>query len=196
MTVPRVTCAVALLGWLLAPAAAHAQESDSAMAMQRWQAYMAPGPAHEQLAKHAGEWTWESTMWMAPDAPPQKSAGTMSGRMIMDGRYLVEDWNGVVNGMPFQGHGMTGYDNAKGQYFDTWVDNFGTGVMTSWGTLDEATHTTTMNGSAMDPIAGKEQPVRSVTKEVDDDNFVLEMYGAGPDGKEMKMMELHAKRKG
>ena len=37
--------------------------------------------------------------------------------------------------------------------------------------------------------------LRQTFKIVDDNNQVMEMYGAGPDGKEMKMMEIKYTRK-
>ena len=179
---------------LLSPAAARSQQPDSAAIMKAWQAYMTPWSAHQALAKQAGNWTWELTSWPAPGAPAEKSSGTMSARTILGGRYLVEDWKGTAMEMPFEGQGVTGYDNAKKQYFSTWVDNFGTGVMTSWGTRDDASKTTTMKGSFTDPMTGKEQNVRSINREIDDNHFTFEMYGPGPDGKEYKTMEIKAER--
>ena len=195
MIAHRLARALATLVLALAPALAHAQEPDSALMMQKWQEYMTPGPPHQQLAKVAGEWEWTSSWWMSPDAPPQTSSGTMTARPIMGGRYVVEDMKGTAMGMPFEGHALNGYDNAKDRYFSVWVDNFGTGVMTMWGTYDEATKTMTMEGSYIDPVTGKEKATRSVTKHVDDNHFVFEMFGPGPDGKEQRTMELHAKRK-
>jgi hypothetical protein len=195
MTISRFAFALALLAATLSPAAASAQQPDSAMIMQKWQEYMTPGPAHQRLAQDAGEWTWTSTFWATPDAPPEKSSGTMSARTIMGGRYLVEDWKGTAMNMPFEGHSLSGYDNAKGQHFSTWIDNFGTGVMTSWGSYDEASRTMTMKGSFIDPVTGKEQSARSVMRRIDDGSFIFEMYGPGPDGKEYKSMELHGMRK-
>lgn len=195
MTLRRVTCVTILLATVLSPTIAPGQQADSAMMMQKWQEYMTPGPAHRYLAQDAGEWTWNSTFWPAPGAPPQKGSGTTSARTIMGDRYLVEDVKGTAMGMPFEGQGITGYDNAKRQYFSVWIDNFGTGLMTSWGTRDEGTRTMTMNGSFVDPTTGKEQRARTVKRHVDDDHFILEMYGAARDGKEFKTMELHAMRK-
>lgn len=194
MKVRRIMCALAALA-VLAPAAARSQQPDSAAMMQKWQEYMTPGPAHQALARHAGDWAWELTSWPAPGAPAQKSSGTMSARTIMGGRYLVEDWKGTAMEMPFEGQAVTGYDNAKQKYFSTWVDNFGTGVMTSWGTRDDANRTMTMNGTFTDPMSGKDQTTRTVSREVDDNHFTFEMYGPGPDGKEFKTMEIQAERK-
>jgi hypothetical protein len=190
----RLVLAAALLAATFVPAA-EAQSADSAAMMQAWQAYMTPGAEHQRLASMAGNWTWNSTFWMAPGAPGEKSEGTMTAQPIMDGRYLVEEWKGNVMGGPFEGRAVSGYDNAKKQHFSVWVDNMGTGMMTSWGGYDASGETMTMSGTFFDPMSGKEQTSRSVMRHVDDNHFIMEMFGPGPDGQEFKTMELHAFRK-
>jgi len=32
-------------------------------------------------------------------------------------------------GMPFEGMGLDGYDNASKEYISIWIDNMGTGIM-------------------------------------------------------------------
>jgi hypothetical protein len=44
-------------------------------------------------------------------------------------------------------------------------------------------------------MSGQEKTSRSVMRHVDENHFILEMFGPGPDGKEFKTMELHAFRK-
>jgi hypothetical protein len=193
--IARLLVAASLLVVTLVPGTVEAQEADSAAMMAQWQAYMTPGPPHARLASVAGDWTWNSTFWMAPGAPEEKSEGTMTAQAVMDGRYLIEQWKGTVMGGPFEGRALNGYDNAKKQHFSVWIDNMGTGVMTSWGGYDESGDTMTMKGSFIDPMTGKEQSSRSVMRHVDDDHFIMEMFGPGPDGKEYKTMELHAYRK-
>jgi hypothetical protein len=191
----RFVLAAALVAATLMPAAALAQQPDSAAMMQAWEAYMTPGPEHQRLASLAGDWTWNSTFWMAPGGPGEKSEGTMTAQPIMDGRYVIEQWNGTVMGGPFEGRSLSGYDNAKKQHWSVWVDNMSTGAMTSWGGYDESGQTMTMSGQFVDPMSGQEKTSRSVMRHVDENHFILEMFGPGPDGKEFKTMELHAFRK-
>jgi Protein of unknown function (DUF1579) len=177
------------------PAAAPAAGQPSAEDMAKWQASMTPGPQHQHLAKMAGDWTYVNTMWMAPGAPPTKSEGTMHAEMTMGGRYLEEHWSGTMMGQPFEGHGIDAYDNVTGKYEGTWVDNMGTGIMTSTGTCDDASKSCTYTSTMSDPIAGKKSDARMVVSWIDDNSFKFEMFAAGPDGKEMKGMEIVAKRK-
>lgn len=191
----RVLAPIGAILLMTAPLAAQEMSPEEAAAMQAWTAYMTPGEAHQMLAKHEGEWNHTVTMWMAPGAPPSESTATSTNRMIMGGRYLVETLSGSFEGMPFEGHGMYGYDNAKKKYFMTWIDNFGTGLMTGWGDWDPASRSMTYEGTFLDPMTSQEKSFRSVTKWVDDGHTIYEMYMPGPDGQEFKSMEIHSLRK-
>src|SRR5262249_28225517 len=130
------------MGLLAAPALAQDAKKaggkkgapDQAAMMAAWQKYATPGEGHAVLKPIAGSWTCAVKMWMAPDAPPQESPATSESKMIMGDRYLQEEVKGSFQGMPFSGMGITGYDNIKKKYVGAWVDNMGTGVMTSEGT--------------------------------------------------------------
>lgn len=159
-----------------------------------WMAYATPGKVHEMMAKSAGMWTEEITMWMAPGAPPTKSTSTCNNRMIMGGRYLEGRTRGTFEGMPFEGISITAYDNAKKMYKSTWIDNMGTGIMVSEGKYNEETKTLEMAGSCVDPATGKEMQTRQTIKFIDDNNQQMEMFMTA-DGKEYKSMEIKMSRR-
>lgn len=167
---------------------------DTAKIMSEWMAYATPGEMHKALAKDAGTWTAEMTMWMTPDAPPQKSTGTSTNKMIMGGRYQQSSFKGDFGGMPFEGQGTVGYDNAKKAYVSTWLDNMGTGIMVMEGTYDAANKAINFTGKSVD-ASGKQCSMREVFKLVDDKTQVMEMYVTYPGGKEYKNMEITFKRK-
>jgi hypothetical protein len=98
-------------------------------------------------------------------------------------------------GMAFEGRGTEAYDNVTKQWVNTWVDNMGTGIMMASGSCDDGGKKCTYTGDASDPMTGGKSSTRMVITWVDADTFTNEMYGKGPDGKEMKMMEITAKRK-
>ncbi|MBC7915018.1 MAG: DUF1579 domain-containing protein [Pyrinomonadaceae bacterium] len=159
-----------------------------------WMEYMTPGMAHQMLAKSDGEWQEELTFWMEPGAEPVKSKTTAVNKMIMDGRYQHSTHTGLVMGMPFEGIGITGYDNAKKMFVSNWIDNMGTGMMYSEGKWNEANKTIEFKGMAVDPVSGKELKVRQVLKLVDANTETMEMFTT-KDGKEFKSMEIKMTRK-
>jgi hypothetical protein len=155
-----------------------------------------PGPQHEMLKKMAGEWNAKVTSQMDPSQPAQVEQSTSTFTMLMDGRYCQEVTSGQMMGQPFSGMGLTGYDNVLGKYVSTWVDNFGTGLMTSVGTPDASGKVITWIGTMSDPVTGKPTKERMVTTIKDDDHHTFEMYGTPPGGKkEMKMMTIEYSRK-
>jgi hypothetical protein len=157
--------------------------------MKAWMTYMTPGPMHDMLAKFNGEWKEEVTFWMKPDAPPSTSISTCLNQMILGNRYQQSNHKGDMGGMPFEGLGYVGYDNAKNLFMSTWIDNMGTGIMFMEGRWDEQASTIHFTGNMVDPMSGQEVKVREEFKLVDDNHQTLEMYMTQK-GKEYKSMEI------
>ena len=182
---------------LLLAAAAGTQlnaQADQDAAMKAWQTYMTPGDAHKLLASADGEWTYESTMWMAPGAPPEKTSGSATNKMILGGRYQESKFSGTMMGMPFEGFSLTGYDNARKIFQSSWIDNLGTGLMQMEGKMDAATKTIQFNGRMTDPATGKEVKVRETFAFIDENTQKMEMFDSRG-GTEFKTMEIVFKRK-
>jgi hypothetical protein len=154
-----------------------------------------PGEQHKHLARLVGNWTYTSQAWMAPGQPPMESSGLMTAKSVMGGRYIEHHWNGSMMGMNFEGRGLDAYDNVGKQYATSWVDNLSTGILYQTGTCDEGARNCTFVGDMYDPMSGQKATLKSVITWVDDNTFKNAIYGKGPDGKEMKFMELTAKRK-
>jgi hypothetical protein len=168
---------------------------DSNTAKQNWMTYAAPGEMQKMLAKWNGEWSAEISMWETPGGPEMKATGTMSNKMIMDGRYQLSNFKATMMGMPMEGMSTVAFDNHKKVFISTWIDNMGTGLTTFEGTWDDATKSMTSTAKMMDPQLAKELTMREVFKVVDDSHQVMEMYKPAPDGKEFKNMEVRYTRK-
>lgn len=169
------------------------QEIDQDAMMKEWQAYMTPGPEHEMLTNMVGEWEGDITMWMDPSQPPQTMKGTTTYESMMDGRYIVGHFSGMMMGMPFNGMDLTGFDNALKVFQNVWIDNMGTGILVTEGKYDKSTNLITYNGQMVTPNGSKAK-VRNVIKIIDKDHSTFEMfvdYGAG----ETKSMEIKYSRK-
>jgi hypothetical protein len=174
------------------------EEADDAGAkeMQEWMAYMTPGAQHKKLAAQAGEWTVATKFWMAgPDAPPAESAGTAKMKMILGGRFQMQEFSGTMMGMPFEGVGLIGFDNATKELTSVWVDGMGTGTMIAKGKPAAEKAPQSFTGEMVAPD-GSTYATRTVITEKGADEFVFEMFmkgGESPD--EAKAMELTYKRK-
>ncbi|MBS1660458.1 MAG: DUF1579 domain-containing protein [Bacteroidetes bacterium] len=187
----RLTFAFLLAACLCGALSSSAQSDADMKAMM---AYANPGPIHQMLAKSVGTWKGDITTWMQPGAPPMTTAGETTNQMILGGRYLQSKNTGNFMGMPFEGIGVIGYDNAKKVFVNSWIDNMGTGMMYLTGTWDAATKSITFTGTMVDPTAGGDVKVKEVMKMVDDNTQILEMYSI-TGGKEFKNMEIKYTRK-
>ena len=155
-----------------------------------------PGPQHELLKKLAGDWNAKVKYQMDPSQPWQESASTSTTTMLMDGRYCQEVVSGQMMGGPFNGVGVTGYDNVIGKYVGTWIDNMGTGIETMQGTADASGKVINWVATMSDPVTGKPSKNRMVTTIADDDHHTLDMYTVPPGAKkEMKTMTIEYTRK-
>lgn len=146
-----------------------------------------PGPNHKLLESMVGEWDAASRMWMGP-GEPVTSSGVSSHRLILGGRFLEQRYTGSMMGQPYEGYGLTGYDNRKGRYTSSWVDNTMTEMALGEGTWDEATKTLTVvnDVTGMD---GKPTKMKTVTVMKDADTHVFTMY-MPMNGVETRMAEI------
>lgn len=164
-----------------------------AESMKTWMAYMTPGAMHDMLAKCSGDWKEDITLWMTPGAPPLKNEASCVNTMIMENRYQQSIHKSTMNGMPFEGTGILGFDNGKKVFVSTWIDNMGTGIMYLEGKWDAANQSIHFSGKSVDPMTGKDQHVREEFKIIDDNHQTLEMYMT-QNAKEYKSMEIKFSR--
>jgi hypothetical protein len=108
---------------------------------------------------------------------------------MLGNRFVQEDFRGKFQGMAFHGIGTTGYDRARKQYFSTWIDSMGTGMMLSAGAIEEGGKRIVFKGTYADPVTGKEQHTRQVLTFEGKDKHLFEMFEER-EGKEVKSMEL------
>jgi hypothetical protein len=174
----------------LCVAAAAAEEPSQDEMMQAYMKAATPGPEHAMLAKSAGTWNCTMKSWMDPDGEPMVSEGTEVSRMVLGGRYLESEYDGQAMGMPFEGRGVIGYDNAKKKYVGVWYDNMGTGIMNYEGDYDAGKKELTCKGTYVDALTGQVKTAKMVSRLVSNDHHVFEMWGPGPDGKMVKWMEI------
>ncbi len=175
--------------------ASHEADPKMEAMMKAWKEYATPGAPHAVLAGMAGSWKYTSKWWETPTSPAQESSGTSKMKMVLGGRFLQNETKGKAMGMPFDGLGLTGYDNLKGKYDTVWLDSMGTGVMHGTGSFDAATNTLKDSGEYSCPMSkNKTRAYRAEWKIVDKKNTIYTMWGPDEDGDEFKQMEMTFKR--
>lgn len=195
------TCVVAALFFtsvagLTTPGRAQSQQQMDE-AMKQAMALATPGPEHQQLSRVIGNWSASIKMYMGPGEPTESRA-TATYASILGGRYIQGKFNGDFGGMPFEGLGIDGYDNAKKEYVSIWVDNMGTGVMHLTGQPTADGKGIDYAGMCLEPSLMKDVMVREEVRWISDEKFTFTMYMdmPGADGKpqQQRVMEMTAVR--
>jgi hypothetical protein len=176
------------------PEKQHEKQMDPKSVMETYERLATPGEPHKRMAGLAGSWTTTTKAWPEPGKPPIESSGSCEQTMLLGGRFLHMECTGEMFGQSFTGIGLNGYDNHTKKYMSIWMDSMGTAIYYMEGRASADRKTITQKGHYDDPIEGP-MTLRSVTKLVDDDTEIFEMYGAGKAGKERKMMEITYTRK-
>jgi len=151
----------------------------------------ATNPEIELLEDDVGVWHGEVEVRPAPDAPVQKSEGTMKSRMC--GPWLLSDFKNETSG--FEGHGIYGWDSIEHRYVGTWVDPMRRGLVVMRGEWDAANQTLAFVGEMTRPD-GSRMRWREVTERPEDDVRVFRSFVPLPDGGEFEVMKVRYERKG
>lgn len=172
-------------------AADPAPTPDPAAMQAAMEAMSKTGPEHAGLMRMAGTWDVQSTMWMAPDAPPMVSQGVATFTAELDGKWLEQDYEIDMMGKPYVGKGMSGYDTMEKRYVATWYDTFRTGMTVMTGSSDDNGKTITYTSVLEQcPMTGGPVATRYVHAWVSDNEMTFTMYQAFGDAPEAKSMAL------
>ena len=171
-----------------------AQEEQHQMSPEQkaWMEYMTPGKEHQELAKQAGDWIYESKFWMSPEQKePTITKGTAKFESIFGGRYLSSQMDGSFTNMPFKGRGIDGFDNTRKVYVSVWIDNMGTGIMYMEGTEEDGK--LVYKGTSVNPVTKESEKYKNIVTMIDDDHFKIEMFMVAEQGN-FKIMEINYTR--
>jgi hypothetical protein len=165
---------------------------DFKASMEAWQKLATPGEPHKVLAARAGSWKTKSKHWMELDKPYMKSEGSCERRMILDGRFLQEEFSGEMMGMHFKGIGVMGYDNQSKKYVATWTDSMSTGIYFFEGAAGDDGKTISLESRFHDPVNGP-GTWHLVTRLVDENMETAEMRMKYDSGKEEKCETVYTR---
>lgn len=165
--------------------------------MELMMKYGTPGEHHKMLESSIGEWDIVTKWWPAPGAPADESNATSKVEWILDGRYIMETVEGMMDEeIPFTGIGIVGYDIYGQKFNSLWIDNMSTMFFLQTGTCNEDGSVFNFEGTYDDIMTGQKNKVsKSTITVLDNDKRVMEMFDTAADGKEYKSMELTYTRK-
>ena len=154
------------------------------------------GPEHKILGGFAGRWkTTVHVMQPDPSAPAQDTEGTADGKLMMGGRFAQLMHAGTLNGQPFEGMMICGFDQVVQRYTSIWVDNASTAIIHYVGTYDASKKQLTMNSHYSDQTTRRLTIAKMVVTFVDDKTIVYDEYIAHAVGeKETPTMSVTYRR--
>jgi hypothetical protein len=170
------------------------KQMDPQTMMEMYQKLATPGEPHKLFATLAGSWTTTTKEWMEPGKPPAESTGIAEMKMLLDGRFLQQEFTSEMMGQPYSGVGISGYDNLRKRYFTAWIDTMATGIFLMEGTASADGKTITLRGQHEEP-GGGHMTHRAVWNIADSNTQTFDMYGTHKHSKEMKMLEITYTRK-
>jgi hypothetical protein len=181
-----------LAATVLAGSVAAQEKKESTPAQGQEMPIPKPGPEHEVLKMDVG--VWDATVeTMGPGGKSDVSKGVETNTLL-GGLWLIQDFRAEFGGVPFQGHGVTGYDPTKKKYVGSWVDSMSTGLSTVEGTYDPKTKTMTARMEGPGP-GGSITKSRATSEWKDPNTRVFTMYMPSGQGEETAMMKITYKRR-
>lgn len=88
------------------------------------------GDNHNALARLAGTWAGRTRAWFEPGVLADESGTRGRIRSVLDGRFVVHEYEGSLKGKPLMGMAILGYHVDAGRYTMAWVDSFHMGTAT------------------------------------------------------------------
>jgi hypothetical protein len=149
----------------------------------------AVGGKHHTLAQLVGEWVGSTKVWLEPDQLYDESPTMGMIRPILDGRFVLHEYEGSLDGEPQSGMAIIGCQLTTGKFQAAWVDTWhmGTGIMSSEGELSDDGFW--VLGHYDDPHGGPAWGWRTEIKILDQDHIVITAYNISPQGVETKAVE-------
>jgi len=148
---------------------------------------------HDRLTAMAGTWDVEMTLWLQPGAPAMATKGTSTIRTILNGRFIEERIEGVLNGVPFTTLAWTGFNTSTRKYEATRIATTNTARIAETGEYDAKTNRFELKADY--PLAGDTWHQRTVIEPTSADAMIATSYLSFGNVPEWKAVEIKYTRR-
>ncbi len=153
------------------------------------------GP-HLKLSKLEGNWEGIARTWFDPATLEDESPVKGNMKLIMDGKYVLFEYQGSFGGKPLSGLAIHGYNLELKRFESTWLDSFHTGTAIMFFKGNQNDEAINMLGSYayVTPEAEQHWGWRTEIEMTKENEMVITSYNISPEGAEAKATESILKR--
>lgn len=150
---------------------------------------------HYRLGLLVGQWEGTTKTWFEPGVLADESPMQGTMKAVLDGRFIMHEYQGSLHGKPFEGIAIIGYSMSNEQFECAWIDSFhmGTSIMFSEGNATDKLF------SVFGSYGGKELEQkwgwRTEIEMQENNRLMITAYNISPDGEEAKATETVYNRK-
>ena len=148
------------------------------------------GP-HYQLSRLVGDWEGTTKTWFEPDQLADESPITGSMKLVLDGRFILHEYAGSLQGKSFSGMAFYGYHLGLERFQSAWIDSFHNGSAIMFSEGERKTQDFNMLGSYayVTPEIEQHWGWRTQIDIVSDEEVKITAYNVTPEGEEAKATE-------
>jgi hypothetical protein len=149
---------------------------------------------HHFLAGLVGGWAGNSRLWLEPEGVPSEFPMQGSFQPILDGRFVIFLYQGVIEGEAQHGMFIFGYNTTLDRFEASWVDSFHNRTAIMFCTGNPIEDGFSVLGAYPDPTGGPDWGWRTDLRLLDANHLLITAYNLSPEGEAAKATESQLTR--